>query len=134
MKIRRNDPCPCGSGKKYKHCCMRTSRVTGGNKALSSYSAHEVRNLPVTQFLRELDPLETLIWLSATAAYPCNAAFLTRISLAMSLLLAAKGVGGNRKPQNGDIEQLFGLLETAFGDHLRVVEDFVPFDIRFVAQ
>ena len=20
-KIRRNDPCPCGSGKKYKHCC-----------------------------------------------------------------------------------------------------------------
>ncbi len=22
MKIGRNDPCPCGSGKKYKHCCM----------------------------------------------------------------------------------------------------------------
>lgn len=21
-KISRNDPCPCGSGKKYKHCCM----------------------------------------------------------------------------------------------------------------
>jgi len=21
-KIGRNDPCPCGSGKKYKHCCM----------------------------------------------------------------------------------------------------------------
>jgi preprotein translocase subunit SecA len=20
-KIGRNDPCPCGSGKKYKHCC-----------------------------------------------------------------------------------------------------------------
>lgn len=20
----RNDPCPCGSGKKYKHCCMRS--------------------------------------------------------------------------------------------------------------
>ena len=20
-KVRRNDPCPCGSGKKYKHCC-----------------------------------------------------------------------------------------------------------------
>jgi preprotein translocase subunit SecA len=24
-KIGRNDPCPCGSGKKYKQCCMRTS-------------------------------------------------------------------------------------------------------------
>ena len=22
VKIGRNDPCPCGSGKKYKHCCM----------------------------------------------------------------------------------------------------------------
>ncbi len=21
-KIGRNDPCPCGSGKKYKKCCM----------------------------------------------------------------------------------------------------------------
>ena len=21
--LRRNDPCPCGSGKKYKRCCMR---------------------------------------------------------------------------------------------------------------
>lgn len=23
MKLGRNDPCPCGSGKKYKHCCLR---------------------------------------------------------------------------------------------------------------
>jgi uncharacterized protein YecA (UPF0149 family) len=21
MKVGRNDPCPCGSGKKYKKCC-----------------------------------------------------------------------------------------------------------------
>ena len=25
-KIGRNDPCPCGSGKKYKNCCMKTGR------------------------------------------------------------------------------------------------------------
>ncbi|MGN1406564.1 MAG: YecA family protein [Erysipelotrichaceae bacterium] len=23
VKVGRNDPCPCGSGKKYKHCCLR---------------------------------------------------------------------------------------------------------------
>lgn len=23
MKVGRNDPCPCGSGKKYKRCCGR---------------------------------------------------------------------------------------------------------------
>ena len=22
-QIKRNDPCPCGSGQKYKKCCMR---------------------------------------------------------------------------------------------------------------
>jgi preprotein translocase subunit SecA len=24
-QVGRNDPCPCGSGKKYKHCCLRKS-------------------------------------------------------------------------------------------------------------
>jgi len=24
-KIGRNEPCPCGSGKKYKHCCGRNA-------------------------------------------------------------------------------------------------------------
>jgi len=23
-KVGRNDPCPCGSGKKYKACCLRS--------------------------------------------------------------------------------------------------------------
>lgn len=27
MKIGRNDPCHCGSGKKYKHCCYSTDSV-----------------------------------------------------------------------------------------------------------
>ena len=25
-KVGRNDPCPCGSGKKYKHCCLNRNR------------------------------------------------------------------------------------------------------------
>lgn len=28
MRIGRNDPCPCGSGKKYKHCCLNASART----------------------------------------------------------------------------------------------------------
>ena len=26
LKIGRNDPCPCGSGKKYKKCCLRKNQ------------------------------------------------------------------------------------------------------------
>lgn len=25
-KVGRNDPCPCGSGKKYKQCCMKENK------------------------------------------------------------------------------------------------------------
>jgi len=25
-RIGRNDPCPCGSGKKYKQCCLESSK------------------------------------------------------------------------------------------------------------
>src|SRR5665647_1301908 len=27
MKLGRNDPCSCGSGKKYKHCCLNAVSV-----------------------------------------------------------------------------------------------------------
>ncbi len=31
-KIGRNDPCPCGSGKKYKQCCIKHPTATGAKK------------------------------------------------------------------------------------------------------
>jgi len=30
-KIGRNDPCPCGSGKKYKKCCLSADEAGGGD-------------------------------------------------------------------------------------------------------
>ncbi|MGH6912329.1 MAG: SEC-C metal-binding domain-containing protein, partial [Geminicoccales bacterium] len=36
MKTGRNEPCPCGSGRKYKQCCLRKSaRTSRGQKALA---------------------------------------------------------------------------------------------------
>lgn len=32
MSIGRNDPCPCGSSKKYKKCCLITHEQTQANK------------------------------------------------------------------------------------------------------
>jgi hypothetical protein len=29
MKVGRNEPCPCGSGKKYKRCCRALDRAAG---------------------------------------------------------------------------------------------------------
>ena len=34
-KIGRNDPCPCGSGKKYKHCCLNSESAGFGSDRVS---------------------------------------------------------------------------------------------------
>ena len=37
-KVGRNDPCPCGSGKKYKHCCMGKEQAPAPSGEKSSRS------------------------------------------------------------------------------------------------
>ena len=58
VKIGRNDKCPCGSGKKYKNCCLSTGQyeknheltniefadVKNGNVVLSSISKDAYAN------------------------------------------------------------------------------------------
>lgn len=56
VKIGRNAPCPCGSGKKYKRCCLPkqsgSSREQGGNTEQSLMSKE--------RFLADLDDLDKL--------------------------------------------------------------------------
>lgn len=33
MKVGRNDPCPCGSGKKYKKCCLARDEAAARQSA-----------------------------------------------------------------------------------------------------
>jgi len=35
-KAGRNDPCPCGSGKKYKQCCFLTKGGSGVKRKLTA--------------------------------------------------------------------------------------------------
>jgi Tfp pilus assembly protein PilF len=43
-KIGRNDLCPCGSGKKYKRCCM-TNDEAAARAALAADAAHQQSHL-----------------------------------------------------------------------------------------
>ncbi|MDE6219567.1 MAG: DUF1186 domain-containing protein [Lachnospiraceae bacterium] len=47
VKIGRNDPCPCGSGKKYKHCCLNKPKLA--EQGLESAEEQE-------KWLREYPP------------------------------------------------------------------------------
>lgn len=33
LRANRNDPCPCGSGRKYKNCCMRQDQIAASREA-----------------------------------------------------------------------------------------------------
>jgi len=44
MKIGRNDPCPCGSGRKYKKCCLNKQPSSSPSSVLANRSIRE-RNL-----------------------------------------------------------------------------------------
>ncbi len=36
MRIGRNEPCPCGSGKKYKKCCLNKAQPVSGSSRLKN--------------------------------------------------------------------------------------------------
>ena len=36
VKVGRNDPCPCGSGRKYKHCCLRKDEAARGTNGVAA--------------------------------------------------------------------------------------------------
>ncbi|GJL74740.1 SEC-C metal-binding domain-containing protein [Nitrosomonas sp.] len=41
MKIGRNDPCPCGSGKKYKQCCLKNQEL----QQVEDFLWHQIRHV-----------------------------------------------------------------------------------------
>ena len=51
-KVGRNDPCPCGSGKKYKKCCDKKSQGIKfkAEKIHSSSIGDQIQKSPLTSF------------------------------------------------------------------------------------
>ena len=47
-KISRNDPCPCGSGKKYKDCCGREENSQSSSRVVSNNALPQVEREQVT--------------------------------------------------------------------------------------
>ncbi len=61
MKVGRNDPCPCGSGKKFKKCCLGKNREASATPALGGSASG------VSAAASGSDPLDTLKAAIATA-------------------------------------------------------------------
>ena len=56
-KIGRNDPCACGSGKKYKKCCMATDEAAARAARPAQPAAVPARRTSLTSYVQEHDEL-----------------------------------------------------------------------------
>ena len=45
LKVGRNDPCPCGSGKKYKQCCLSKGQSSGKKTFTATNLTGKAQNL-----------------------------------------------------------------------------------------
>lgn len=63
-KIGRNDPCPCGRGKKYKHCCLREEqRVAYESPWRKQHEASDRLTSELMRFVRaEFDGVLPEVW------------------------------------------------------------------------
>ena len=63
-KVGRNDPCPCGSGKKYKKCCLQKSFIqTGKEESIRQNLVHELLKLFTQRFYTErLKKVSAFFW------------------------------------------------------------------------
>ena len=94
-KIGRNDSCPCGSGKKYKHCCMLTEqtndRMADEKRDILASSGLGVPK--ITTYLEQHQAAPLLDYLIALQLNPANHGKNLRIEHLSQLTVAALGKG-----------------------------------------
>jgi hypothetical protein len=100
MKVGRNDPCPCGSGKKYKKCCLAkdeaAAREAYAGRAAAQHEmarAFDLPPLPEPPPLPPPDPLDQArneLWEAFGSAEPTEQLALFRSTLAEQDVLDAE--------------------------------------------
>ena len=53
-QLGRNDPCPCGSGKKYKKCCLTNDAAAENERLVAERAEREERAAAKRQELRKV--------------------------------------------------------------------------------
>jgi tetratricopeptide (TPR) repeat protein len=109
-KIGRNDPCPCGSGKKYKRCCL----ATDAEPAVQALAA--VAATPAHDHLGFCDDCYAALAVASNAVLDLiEGAKLDEAEAAAQALL-------ERFPDAYDGLARLGLVHELRGDHRQAVE------------
>ncbi len=134
MKIGRNDPCPCGSGKKYKQCCASNpdgapsspaSQASIADMLQAAVEHHQAARLPLAESLyrqvlqadpRHADALYFSGVLARQAGDMGSAVDFFRRTLQV------KPAHGAALVSLGNVQQAMGELEAATGSYTHALQ------------
>jgi tetratricopeptide (TPR) repeat protein len=111
-KIGRNDPCPCGSGKKYKKCCLANDEAAARAAQPVAVAAHRPS---LANYARERDELDDLTETSNAVVDMVQAGNLDAAEQAAHDLLA-------RFPDVHDGYDRLGMVYEARGDRRQAAD------------
>jgi tetratricopeptide (TPR) repeat protein len=114
-KIGRNDRCPCGSGKKYKQCCLASDEAAARAARPVQQAAAPARRASLASYLREHDELDELTAASNAVVDMVHAGNLDAAEQAAHDLLA-------RFPDVHDGYDRLGMVCEARGDHRQAAD------------
>jgi tetratricopeptide (TPR) repeat protein len=114
-KIGRNDPCACGSGKKYKKCCMARDEAAALAARPAQAAAAPARQPSLTSYFQEQDDLDELTEASNAVVDMVHAGALDAAEQAAHDLLA-------RFPDVHDGYDRLGMVCEARGDHRQAAD------------
>ena len=93
-KVGRNDPCPCGSGKKYKQCCMRNEVFSLRNSVVPH--VYEDTDSRLYEYLQDHDSSQLLSYIMALQLNPANHGKNLRYERIAKAAVLALGKGKQR--------------------------------------
>jgi tetratricopeptide (TPR) repeat protein len=115
-KTGRNDPCPCGSGKKYKQCCLaRDEAAAAAARASQAAAAAPPRRPKFANLFQDDDDGDELTQASNAVIDLVHAGKLDEAEKAAHDLLA-------RFPDVHDGYDRLGMVCEARGDHRQAAE------------
>jgi tetratricopeptide (TPR) repeat protein len=114
-KIGRNDPCACGSGKKYKKCCMARDEAAALAARPAQAAAAPARQPSLASYFQEHDELDELTEASNAVVDMVHAGDLDAAEQAAHDLLT-------RFPDVHDGYDRLGMVCEARGDHRQAAD------------
>ena len=114
-KIGRNDPCACGSGKKYKKCCMASDEAAALAARPAQAAAAPARQPSLANYFQEPDELDELTEASNAVVGLVHAGDLDAAEQAAHDLIA-------RFPDVHDGYDRLGMVCEARGDHRQAAD------------